>query len=252
MDFSNKNRENRRTNSFFKSKSLSYVFIIIVIISIILFMLSGCASTLLTDSWKNPEFNTFKPQNVMIVGVTQNTTARMIYEQQLKSELNTRGLKASQSALIFDDSFKDAKQTEEDIEKQVDKLLELGYDAILISAVKGIDERVSYSEGFPNTYFYLRRFGRHYYLYQDIYFEPGYYNKYNVYHIETSIYNIKADASKSLIWVGSYDIVNPENITKTVNRYVKAVTQSLETENLIPKKNSSMKRSKNKYYDQKY
>lgn len=236
MDFPNKNRENRRANSVFKNKSLGYVFIIILIISIILFMLNGCASNLLTDSWKNPEFNTFKPQNIMIVGVTQNTTARMIYEQQLKDEFNVRGLKASQSALIFEDSFKDSKQTEDDIEKQVDKLLILGYDAILISAVKGIDERVSYNQGFPNTYFYLRRFGRHYYLYQDIYFEPSYYNKYQVYHIETSIYNIKPDADKSLVWVGSFDIVNPENITKTVNRYVRAVTQSLEQENLIPKK----------------
>jgi len=234
MDFMKRKYENRKTKKVSTSMNLIYLFIIIALIGFIFFALSSCASTMLTDSWKSKEYPEFMPQNIMVVGVTQNTTARMIYEEQLKNEFISRGLKASQSALIFESSFKDSKQTEEEIDKQVDRLIELGYDAILISAVKGVDEKVSYNQGIPQSYFYLRRFGRHYYLYQDIYFEPGYYNRYKIYHIETTLYNINQNTDKSLIWVGSYDLVNPENITKTVNSYVKAVIRSLEKENLIP------------------
>jgi hypothetical protein len=54
-----------------------------------------------------------------------------------------------------------------------------------------------------------------------------------VYHIETSIYDLKSKTKKSLIWVGSYDIVNPQNISKTVDNYVKAILTSLESEGLI-------------------
>lgn len=203
---------------------------------LIVFILTSCASTHITNSWKNPEFKTFKPKNIMVIGVTQNTTARMLYEQRLKNEFNDRGIKASQSGLIFENSFKDSKQTEEDIEKQVDKLLELGYDTVLISAVKGIDEKVTYSEGIPQNYFYLRRFGRHYYLFQDIYFEPGYYNKYKIYHIETSIYNIKPNVNKSLVWVGSYDLLEPSDVTRSIDRYIRVITKSLEEQKLIPEK----------------
>ena len=236
MDFSNRNTKYKKRNKFLPSINLSYLIIIIMLIGFIFFMLSSCASTMMTDSWKNPEFTSFQPENVMLIGVTQNTTARMLYEQRLKDEFNARGINASQSGLIFEDSFKDSKQTEEDIEKQVDKLLGLGYDTILISAVKGIDERVTYNDGIPQNYFYLRRFGRHYYLFQDIYFEPGYYNKYKIYHIETTIYNIKKDANKSLVWVGSYDLVDPYDVSKSVNHYVKVVTQSLEEVTIIPRR----------------
>jgi len=237
MGFMKKRFENRDKNKTRTSTNLLYLIIILALIGFIFFALSSCASTMLTDSWKSNEHPEFKPQNVMVVGVTQNTTARMIYEEQLKNEFISRGLKASQSAFIFENSFKDSKQTEEEIDMQVNRLVELGYDAILISAVKGVDEKVSYSGGIPQSYFYLRRFSRHYYLYQDIYFEPGYYNRYKVYHIETTLYNINQNTDKSLVWVGSYDLVNPENITKTVNKYVKAVIRSLEQENLIPNNN---------------
>lgn len=228
----------RKRNSInpFLNNNLIYIIIIILFISFLFFMLNGCATTQLADSWKNPAFETYKPNKVMVIGVTQNTTARMIYEQTLKNELNARGIDASQSGLILENSFKDEKQTEKAIDQQVDKFLDLGYDAILVSAVKGIDERIGYTQGFPDTYFYLRRFNRHYYLYQNIYFEPSYYNKYKIYHIETALYNIKDNSDKSLVWVGSYDLVNPIDITKTVNHYVRIVTQSLENERLIPPK----------------
>ena len=195
----------------------------------------GCASTMLTSSWKSEEYATYRPKNILIVGVTQNTIARMKYEERLKNEFNKLGLNASQSSLIFEESFKGSKQTEEDIDQQVNKLLDRGYETILISAVRGVDERVSYSEGIPRAYWGVWRFGRRYYLYQDVYFEPGYYTKYKVYHIETSIYDIKSETEKSLVWVGSYDLVNPNDVDYSVNRYVNAVVRSLEDEGMIPR-----------------
>lgn len=207
---------------------------IVYTILVLSFFLS-CSPAVLQGSWKSEDYTNYKIKNILIVGVTQNTTARMKYEEQLKREFNKRGVNASQSALIFEDSFKSSKQTEEDIENQVNKLANKGFETILISAVKGVDEKETYSGDIPRTYFGVWRFGRRYYLYQDIYFEPGYYMNYKVYHIETSIYNIKPDAKKSLVWVGSYDLVNPSDIDQSVTKYVNAVIRSLQEENMIPK-----------------
>lgn len=193
----------------------------------------GCATTRLTDSWRNPEYTTLESSNIVVVGVTENVTGRMLYEEQLTSELNDRGINASKSTLVFDDAFKNVKQTEASIDNQINKLLDLGFNTAIVTAVKGVDEKVTYTEGFPTTYYYYGRFGRYYYLYQDVYFEPGYYNKHKVYHIETSIYDLRPNATKSLIWVGSYSIVNPQSISKTVDNYVDAVISTLESENLI-------------------
>ena len=61
----------------------------------------------------------------------------------------------------------------------------------------------------------------------------GYYNDYRVYHVETSIYNIKEDEDKSLVWVGSFDIVDPSSISATVNDYVERIVRQLEKEGLV-------------------
>jgi hypothetical protein len=58
----------------------------------------------------------------------------------------------------------------------------------------------------------------------------------NVYHVETSIYNINENEDKSLVWVGTRDIVNPQTITTTVKENVASIIKQLEREKLIDKK----------------
>lgn len=202
-------------------------------IAMLTLFLWSCSSARLTDSWKNPDYVNYDLHNVVVVGLTKNVTGRMIYEERLKNELNKRGIHAEQSVNVFKDDFKNTRQSEEDIERQVMNLAESGYDAVLISAVTGINENVSYTHPYPRTYLSLRRFGRYYYWYQNVYFEPGYYKEHKTYHIETSIYNIKSNDERSLIWVGSFDIVDPKNVSDTVDDYIMAVISSLENEQLI-------------------
>ena len=60
-------------------------------------------------------------------------------------------------------------------------------------------------------------------------------NKYNIYNIECSLYNLKDKSDKSLVWVASYNVVDPSSINTTVNDYVKAIIKSLENEGVIKK-----------------
>ncbi|OYX26091.1 MAG: hypothetical protein B7Z06_06215 [Flavobacteriales bacterium 32-35-8] len=143
------------------------------------------------DSWKSSEYNNYQPKKVLIVGITDNLTARKIFEQNLRDKLSVRGISAVESSVVFDEDFMNSKQTEEQIDKEVNRLVGDGYDSVLISAVKGVDNEMSYSGNKFLSGYYWHHFGRYYYLYQDVYFEPGYYNNYKVYHIEASFYNIK-------------------------------------------------------------
>ncbi|MFI0431064.1 hypothetical protein [Mariniflexile sp. HMF6888] len=190
------------------------------------------------DSWKSREYTNYQPKKVLIVGITGNLTARKIFEQKLKDKLFNEGIDAVESSIVFEEGFIDSKQTEEQIDLEVDRLVDDGYDSILVSAVKGIDNEISYSGNKFLTGYYWHHFGRYYYLYQNVYFEPDYYNNYKVYHIEASLYNIKTSNGKSLVWVASYNVVDPININSTVNDYVKAIVKSLKKESLIPKENN--------------
>jgi hypothetical protein len=188
----------------------------------------------MVDSWKNNEYVNYHPKKVLIVGITDNLTARKIFEQELKNEFTKRGILAVESYDVFDLPFQNSKQTEEDINKEVKKLVNEGFDAILTSAVKGVDEKTSYTNDSYINGYYWRHFGRYYFLYQDVYFQPGYYNNYKVYNIESSLYNLKENTDKSLVWVASYQIVDPNTISTTVSDYVKAIIKALQKETIIP------------------
>ena len=196
-------------------------------------LLTGCSSTRINDSWVNKDYVDYQPKKVLIVGLTDNVIARRLFEEQLKTELSKRGVDAIESYTVFKPTFTSLKQTEEDIQKEVERISKDDFDAILISAVKGIDEKTSYSGDSYMRNYYWRRFGPYYYLFQDVYLVEGYYNKYKIYHVEASLYNLKENNDKSLVWVTSYDIVDPKKINTTVSNYVKAIINSLENKDLI-------------------
>lgn len=206
-------------------KNLIYVLAIL--------LLASCSSTQMVDSWRSKNYDNYQPKKILIVGLTENLTARKLFEAQLKSELQNRGIEAVESYDVFSPVFTSTKQTEEAIKKEIESISKEGFDAILVSAVKGVNEKTTYSGDNIRTGYYWRPFGRYYYLYQDVYFVEGYYNTYNVYNIESSLYNLKENNDKSLVWVASYAIVDPKKISATVSRYVEAIIKALEKEQLI-------------------
>lgn len=205
---------------------------------VLIFPITSCSSTKLIDSWKNPDYRLFEPKKILVIGVTPNYEARSAFEFQLIKELNNRKIKALQSAVVFETSFKDSEQTEKDIEVQVGKLLSKNFDTVLVSLVKGVDENQSYGSESSKTDYHLRRFAIYYLAYQEAYFNQDYYSRYKVFNIETSVYNLKKNSNKSLVWRGSFDLVDPNSNTKAIHSYVKKLIKTLEKEKIIPKKTS--------------
>ncbi|MFX0558607.1 hypothetical protein ACOCEA_17530 [Maribacter sp. CXY002] len=197
-------------------------------------IISACTSTQFVGSWKSPEISKLQPEKLLVVGMTDNLTARKIFERELSTELIKRGINAHESATIIDASFTDSKKSETEIDEMKDKLISEGFDTVILTAVIGVNEKRVYHPGqyYPIGFTWYR-FGRYYYWFQDVYYTPDYYNDYRVYQIETSIYNIKQDGDKSLLWVGSFNIVDPSNVSVTVNDYVTQTIKQLEKEGVI-------------------
>ena len=196
-------------------------------------LMINCSSTKITQSWKNMEYNNYQPKKVLILGVTNDQNTRKFFEQKLKEQLENRSILASESIHFFEKSFTDLNQTEESVQIDIERLINNGYDAVLISAVKGYDEKVSFNRDIFNSDYYLRCFDNYYYLNQELYFNRNYDEIYKVYHIEISLYNLSNNSTKSLVWQAYYDIVNPQKVQSAINQIIKAIIQTLEDENLI-------------------
>ncbi|WP_100609870.1 hypothetical protein [Confluentibacter lentus] len=203
------------------------------LILVISFLLLSSCSVELVDSWKNPEISTYYPSKVLIIGMTSNITARQEFENQLKGTFELRGSEAITSMVFFDPSMITEKIDEAQMDDLEAKLLDEGFDTILFTKVIGVDDKIRYKQdydGFDSTY---KKFKEEYLMYQDIYYNPDYYENFKLYHTETSMYCICPGKERALIWKAYIDITDPKNVQGIITEYVNLIIIALEEEQLI-------------------
>ncbi len=196
-------------------------------------MAMSCNTAQLVDTWKNPEIDAYSPTKVLVVGITSDIEARKKFEQQIKAEYESRGAEAVMSLDRFDPSLRAEKMSEEEIEEIETNLIKDGFDTILLTKVIGVEDKIKYREDFDGLNQSNKKFREDYLMYQDIFYNPDYYEEYSVYHAETSMYCICPTKDRELIWKGYINIVAPESTDATVNDYVKLVIAVLQEEQLV-------------------
>lgn len=202
------------------------------VIIIALFLVS-CNSTQLIESWTNPEITSYAPSKVFIMGITSNLEAREKFETKLKDELETRGIEAVRSLDVLDSSFKTKRMMESDMDALEAYLLRDGFDTVLLSKIIGVEDKIVYKENYDGYDETHKKFKEDYLRYQDIFYNPDYYDQYSIYHAETSMHCICPTEEKTLIWKGYIDILDPKSGDKTITNYVNIVIAVLEDQQLI-------------------
>lgn len=198
--------------------------------------LNSCNTTQLIEQWKNPEIDRLSVSKVLIVGLTPNIETRRKFENRLKEELESRGIEAVISLDIFEPSFRVEKKSKEEL-KVIENILTTNYfDAVLLSKVKGVEDRVIYSKNYISKESLDIKFKEDYYNHQEIIDNPKYYEKYKIYNAETSLYCICPTKDRELIWKGSIDIIDPRSVDKTIDDYINLLVIALEEQGLLRKK----------------
>lgn len=106
-------------------------------------VLAACAtSTQFNAQWVNPEAGQRLPvKNVLVIGISRDTTARRVYEDAMVAQLAARGVKAQASYRSLPD---DGPAPQAAIEKSV---RDAGADAVLISRTVSVTNEVRVSPG---------------------------------------------------------------------------------------------------------
>ncbi|MEJ2112940.1 MAG: hypothetical protein P8X62_04290, partial [Flavobacteriaceae bacterium] len=100
--------------------------------------------------------------------------------------------------------------------------------------VIGVEDKIAYNyAGFDETH---KKFNEDYLMYQDIFYNPDYYDEYSIYHAESSMYCICPTKDRELIWKGYIDIIDPESVNQTIDDYVRLVIVVLEEQQLLNSK----------------
>ncbi len=210
-------------------------FSIVFTLFLILFS-SGCSSTSLVSSWKNPEIVLFDAYKVLVVGMTQNERARLLFETNMRDEFTKRNVEAMRSLDVFDVAFTDSARSEEELDEVEQQLLDKDFDAILFTKVVGYENKRSFREQVLDWETYMEGFKEDYNSNQGIYFKKDYYQDYDVYYAETSLYCICVGKERKLIWRGTIEITDPKNVEKVVEDYIQLVVYALQEQDLIIRK----------------
>nr|WP_321414621.1 hypothetical protein [uncultured Allomuricauda sp.] len=203
------------------------------LIGIVLVLLTGCSSTKLVSTWKNPDNVIFDAYQVLVVGMVQDDAMRMDFESKFADALKTQGVDAVRSIDLFDVEFTSAERSEQELKEVEQQLLDKGFDAILITKIVGSENRRTFQERVNNIDNMIVRFSNDYLEHQNIYYNPEYYDSFNVYHSETSLYCICIGKEIELVWRGDVDVTEPENVNKTIDSYIKLVTKSMGEQDVI-------------------
>ena len=160
--------------------------------------LTSCAaSTQLTSSWADPTAEGRSYKKIVVVGVTNKTSARHEYEDAWTRELAARGIEATPSYNFG------GPDTKLDKDAAMQKLQEMGADAVLVTRLVDKD---TYNTYYPPSYstvaapspYYGGWYG-YYSMGYSYMTSPGYVEENKVYRVETNLYDVHGD---KLIWSG--------------------------------------------------
>ncbi len=204
--------------------------IVTLIISTILLL--SCSSTKIMSSWKNPENPIFEANKVLVIGMTSDVDNRRIFESQLSTALENRGVIAVRSVDFFEVTFTDTQQSEAALDAIEKQLLDAGFDAILFSKILGEEEKVSMVQSFRDLNDTYNGFKEDYMNSQEYYYRRSEAQAYKLFHAETNLYCICPDKARELIWSGQIDVVD-HNLKKNISSYIQLLTRELEAQQLL-------------------
>ena len=190
-------------------------------------ILSSCATTRITSSWREPDkqVNMQDLNKVLVVALFRKEKASREAEDQMAASLHGKGVVSYQ---YLGSGFD--KKNEEVIR---DRIKADGFDAAVTMRLVDVDKEVTYIPGRMTTYpSYFRSFSGYYYRSWNYYNTPDRYATTRTFTVEINVFSIKEDR---IIWSGLTETTDPDGIDKLTQHVVRVVEKRMRKEGFITK-----------------
>jgi len=184
------------------------------------FLFFSCSGVKMTNQQK---FNTsFKPQKVLVVGVSLNSEARKYFEKKLSTSLNEKGFAAFSSYNFFDEEFVMGERTDKKEKEFMHWMQTHGFDAIVLSEITGSSNKLTWLQSMEimsDNIAGIKNPNSDKKLFEGDTSPPDIV----IYNIRTSLYCICPNKDDKLIWQMDAEMRKPKKITKGINKYIEKV-----------------------------
>ncbi len=189
----------------------------------------GCASTRLTDVWKDKAYKGDGVSSILVVAVTAKQENRLLFERHLANALKKTGVTAVISSEVLSRSDNAKK---EDIQKAA---RERGCDSIITTHLVGISNKEVYQPPVydRNMYSSAYTFSNYYPAATEYVTAPGAVYEQKEVRLETNLYDTDTEA---LLWRASSETVDPKSAGKAVSEISALLAERLKKSGLLKTK----------------
>jgi hypothetical protein len=187
-------------------------------------VITACATAKPTAEWRDRAYAGDAFDNILIVGISDQVTARRAYENNFVDRLGEEKIKATAAFAVMPDN---ARPTEENIRAVIK---DIRFDAVLITHLVGVKENIAppityRPAGYDDSFYgYYGHVGT--YVYQ-----PGYYRRHTYVKLETNLYDANSEA---LVWSMQSETIDPNSRQKLIDANIKVVVKRLKAQGLLP------------------
>lgn len=189
-------------------------------------MAGGCASTKLTSVWRDPSYTGGVFKHVLVMGVSEETGIRRIFEDEFAAKLKGAGVVAIPSyKLIPQDGPADRATLDATIAKA-------GADGVLVTRLLKVERQTQYAPGSViavPAVGYRRNF-HGYYSATWIQYSPPQRHDYDIVVLETNLWRPEKD---ELVWSGMTESFAPSDVRGATQEFADVIIKALREQRLI-------------------
>jgi hypothetical protein len=187
-------------------------------------MLCACASTKLTNSWRDSGYAGPPLTKILVIGVTKQSGIRRTFEDIFAEQLRAHHVDPIQSYTLIPD---DGEVPQERLAQAVH---ESSAQGLLITRLVKVDRQTQY---YPGTYVGPRLGGFYgfYSLAWIGFYDPPQVYTYDVVTSETSLFEAKTNR---LLWSGTSETFSPHDVKKDTSEFASVILKALAGQGLVP------------------
>jgi hypothetical protein len=182
--------------------------------------------TTVPTAWKSPDYSGPGFARILVIAVHTDDGTRRLFEDHLAREL-------TKHRVVAVPSYTHLPDTDQHTRAEIREAVAGGdFDGVTVSRLVGRNEEKTYVAG--RSYEVAKTPTGGYYGYYrtswEVVNEPGYYKTNTTVHLQTRLYDVQ---SKSMVWDGKSDTMNPNSVTDTVESSTRAIAKQIKKDGML-------------------
>lgn len=171
-------------------------------LALLALLAGGCSSTVLRDSWRDPQFAGAPLRSVLVIGVARSQSNRRVFEDGFTQALRNQGVAGTASYLLLPEEGAIGNA------RIKGAVAQSGADAVLITRVLRVQRNVQVTPGYVVPGYYAAGFyGWYTTAYTTV---PPSIEQYEVLTIESTLWSMQPER---VVWSGTSESTDVKDVT---------------------------------------